>query len=141
MPTTVSPTVNRAAFPALDDAQDLLPHADPVGGGGDAADRHAVDGQQGADAAAYVTKRAERLDVGHCAGQDVPGREGVQILCLAHPLCLSPGKQVVGLAVFPGLHPFDHKAGGAAHPRQHCNVPHGAALSPIGTLAKGHYGL
>ena len=75
----------------FDGAQDLLPYAYPVGRGGDAAYRHTVDGQQGADAAAYVTKRAERLDVGHCAGQDVPGREGVQILCLAQLLRLGAG--------------------------------------------------
>ena len=30
--------------PALDGAEDLLPYADPVGGGGDAAHRHTIDG-------------------------------------------------------------------------------------------------
>ena len=59
--------------PALDGAEYLLPYADPVGRGGDAADRHAGDGQQGADAAPTVTKGTKRLDVGHSAGQDVPG--------------------------------------------------------------------
>ena len=51
------------------------------------------------------------------------------------------GEPVEGLTVLVGVQRFDHKAGGAAHPRQHRNVPHGAALSPIGTLAKGHHGL
>ena len=60
-------------IPAFDGAQDLLAHTHPVGRGGDAADRHAVDGQQGADAAPNVTKGTKRLDVGHSAGQDVPG--------------------------------------------------------------------
>ncbi len=86
-------------------------------------------------------KAPKRLNVSYGTGQDIPGRKGIEIICLAHPLCLSPGKQVAGLAALIGLHPFNHKAGGAAHPRQHCNVPHRAALSSIGTLAKGHHGL
>ena len=60
-------------IPAFDGAQDLLDHTHPVGRGGDAADRHAVDGQQGADAAPNVTKGPKRLAVGHSAGQDIPG--------------------------------------------------------------------
>ena len=79
--------------------------------------------------------------MGHDAGQDVAGLELVEVFGLAHPLCFGAGEAVDRLTGLVGVHPLDDKAGGAAHPRQHRNVPHGAALSPIGTLAKGHHGL
>ena len=127
-------------IPALDDAQDLLPHADPVGGGGDAADRHAVDGEQGADAASYVAESSERFDVGHGAGQDVAGAEGVEVVCLAHPLRLGAGEPIAGLAGLIGVQFFDDETGGPTHPREHGNVPHTARLGSVGTLLKGHHG-
>ena len=126
-------------IPVLDGAQDLLAHAHPVGGGGDAAHRHAVDGQQGTDAAAHITERAKRLDMGHGAGQDIAGLQSVQIVGLAHLLRQRAGEPVEGLTVLVGVQRLDHKAGGAAHPRQHRNVPHGAVCGTIGALGKGFW--
>ncbi len=125
--------------PALDGAEDLLPHADPVGRGGDTAHRHTVDGQQGADAAAYVTERAEGLDVGHDAGQDVAGLELVEVFGLAHPLGFSAGEAVDSLSVFVGVDALDDKAGGPAYPRQYGDVPYAAGVGPVGALPEGHY--
>ena len=148
MPTTVSPTVKAAAFsaqvqqlpdrqhepplcvPALDGAEYLLPYADPVGRGGDTAHRHTVDGQKGADAAAYVTERAEGLDVGHDAGQDVAGLELVEVFGLTHPLGLGAGEAVDSLSVFVGVDALDDKAGGPAYPRQYGDVPYAAGRRP-----------
>ena len=95
---------------------------------------------QGADAAAYVAECAERLDMGHGAGQDIPGLQSVQIVGLAHPLRLRAGKPVHGLAVLAGVQPFHHKAGGAAHPGQHGDIPHSAGFGTVGALGKGHHG-
>ena len=78
--------------------------------------------------------------MGNGAGQDVAGDQGVQVLCLAHPLGLGPGEQVVRLAVLIGLQSLNDKTGGPPHPRQHGNVPHGTALGPVGALGKGHNG-
>ena len=127
--------------PVLDGAQDLLSYADPVGRGGDAAYRHTVDGQQGTDTTAHVTKRAERLDVGHGTGQDIPGRKGVQILRLAQPLRLGAGKPVAGRAVLVRVQPLDDKTGGASHPGQHRNIPHGTGFGTVCALGKGHHRL
>ena len=126
--------------PVLDRAQNLLPHAHPVGGGGNAAHRHAVDGQQGTDAAPHIAERTKWLNVSYGAGQDIAGRKGIEIIGLAHPLRFCAGKPVEGLPVLVGVQSLHHKAGGAAHPRQHGNVPHGAVFGSVGALHKGHHG-
>ena len=126
--------------PALDGAEDLLPDADPVGGGRDAADRHAVDGQQSADAASHVAEGPEGFDVGHGAGEDIAGLERVEVIGLAHPLCFGAGEAVDRLTGLVGVHPLDDKAGGPPDPRQDRNVPHAAGLGSVGTLFKGHHG-
>ena len=126
-------------IPALDGAQNLLPYADPVSGGRNAADGHAINGQKGADAAAHITKRAKGFNMGHGARQDIAGRQGVEILRLAHPLGLSPGEPVERLAALIGIQRFNDKTGGAAHPCQHGNIPHRAVFRSVGTLGKGHH--
>ena len=78
--------------------------------------------------------------MGHGAGQDIAGLQGVQIVGLAHLLRQRAGEPVEGLTVLVGVQRFDHKAGGTAHPRQHRNVPHGAVCGTIGALGKGHHG-
>ena len=79
--------------------------------------------------------------MGHRAGQDIAGLQGVQIVGLAHPLRLSTGKPVHRLSGLVGVQRLNDKAGGAAYPGQYGNVPHGAVLSAVGALGKGHHGL
>ena len=125
-------------IPALDGTQNLLADADPVGRRGNAADRHAVDREQCADAAAHVTERAERFDVGHRAGQDVAGHQPVEVVRFAHPLCLGTGKPIEGLTAGVGVQGLDDKAGRAAHPGQDGDIPDRTGLSSVGALGEGH---
>ena len=122
----------------VDGAQKLLAHLHPVGGGGNAADRQAVDGQQRRNAAADVAERAEILNVGHGAGDDAAGLQRVKVLCPAAALCLGAGEQVVFLAVLVKLGAHDDKAGRAAHSGQHGNVLDRLAGRGVYTVGKGH---
>ena len=122
----------------LDGAQKLLAHLYSVGGGGNTADRKAVDGQKRRNAAADITERAEIFNVGHGAGDDAARFQRVQVLCPAAALGLRAGEQVIFLAVFVKLGSHDDKAGWAAHPGQHGNVLHGLAGGSVHTIRKGH---
>ena len=76
----------------LDGAQKLLAYLHSVGGGGNAADRQAVDGQERCNAAANVAERTEVFDVGHGAGNDAARLQRVKVLRTAAALCLRAGE-------------------------------------------------
>ena len=77
--------------------------------------------------------------MGHCAGQDVPRLEGVEVFLSAHLLGFGAGQAAEGPAFGVLLQAFDHKAGGPAHPRQHGDVPHRAGVRALGAGGKGHH--
>ena len=120
--------------PVLDGAQDLLSYADPVGRGGDAAYRHTVDGQQGTDTTAHVTKRAERRKPCDHGRQNVPGPLFAEDLFQRCLLRAAPGQKRRPIR----CEAHDSKTYGPSHARQDRDIPRFAAKNAARGLCTRH---